>query len=41
MIHERVKGSEFVIIKSAAHLSNLEQPAEFDRAVTSFVGRAT
>jgi len=40
VIHERVKGSDLVIIKAAAHLSNLEQPAEFNRAVTTFLARA-
>jgi 3-oxoadipate enol-lactonase len=38
-IHERIQGSELVILKSAAHLSNMEQPEAFNRAVTSFLGR--
>jgi len=33
-IHERIGGSQLVIIKSAAHLSNVEQPEEFTRALT-------
>ena len=38
-IHERIKGSELVILESASHLSNLEQPAAFTRAVESFLRR--
>jgi 3-oxoadipate enol-lactonase len=36
-IHERIKGSELVILKSASHLSNMEQPEAFNRAVTAFL----
>ena len=36
-IHERVKGSQLEIIKSASHLSNLEQPEAFTRIVTGFL----
>ncbi len=39
-IHEHIAGSELVIIKSAAHLSNLEQPEAFTQALTGFLGRA-
>lgn len=38
-IHERIKGSELVILKSASHLSNMEQPEAFNRAVTAFLGK--
>jgi 3-oxoadipate enol-lactonase len=38
-IHERIRGSELLIIRAAAHLSNLEQPEEFNRAITGFLGR--
>jgi 3-oxoadipate enol-lactonase len=38
-IHERIRGSELVILKSAAHLSNVEQPEAFNRAVTGFLSR--
>lgn len=38
-IHERIKGSELVILKSASHLSNLEQAEAFNRAITTFLGR--
>ena len=38
-IHEQIKGSELVILKSAAHLSNLEQPQAFNGALTAFLAR--
>ncbi len=38
-IHERISGSELAILKSASHLSNLEQPEEFTRTLTAFLGR--
>lgn len=38
-IHERIKGSDLVIIPSAAHLSNMEQPEAFSGALTSFLAR--
>lgn len=38
-IHQRIKGSELVILKSASHLSNTEQPEAFNRAVTAFLAR--
>ena len=37
VIHEQIKGSELVILKSAAHLSNLEQPEAFNQALTGFL----
>jgi 3-oxoadipate enol-lactonase len=36
-IHEKIKGSELVILKSASHLSNIEQPEAFSQAVTAFL----
>jgi len=36
-IHEKIKGSELVILKSASHLSNIEQAEAFNKAVTSFL----
>ncbi|RJR42694.1 MAG: 3-oxoadipate enol-lactonase [Desulfobacteraceae bacterium] len=36
-IHERLKGSELVIIESASHLSNIEQSGKFNDAVMSFL----
>jgi 3-oxoadipate enol-lactonase len=38
-IHERVKGSELVILKSASHLSNIEQEDAFNAAVTAFLAK--
>jgi 3-oxoadipate enol-lactonase len=39
VMHEQIKGSELVILKSAAHLSNMEQPEAFTRALTGFLGK--
>lgn len=36
-IHEQIRGSELVILKSAAHLSNMEQPDAFTHALTTFL----
>jgi 3-oxoadipate enol-lactonase len=36
-IHEKIKGSKLVILKSAAHLSNIEQSEAFNEAVISFL----
>jgi 3-oxoadipate enol-lactonase len=38
-IHEKIRGSELVILKSASHLSNMEQPEAFNRAVTTFLAK--
>jgi 3-oxoadipate enol-lactonase len=38
-IHERIKGSELVILERAAHLSNMDQPAAFGAAVLGFLAR--
>jgi 3-oxoadipate enol-lactonase len=38
-IKDKIAGSELEILKSAAHLSNLEQPEAFTAAVTSFLAR--
>jgi 3-oxoadipate enol-lactonase len=38
-IHEKIRGSELVILKSASHLSNMEQPETFNRAVTTFLAK--
>lgn len=38
-IRERIKGSELVILKSASHLSNMEQPEAFNQAVTGFLAK--
>jgi len=36
-IHQRIKGSQLEIIKSASHLSNIEQPEAFTRVVVGFL----
>ncbi len=36
-IHENLPGSELVIIADASHLSNIEQPEQFNRAVLDFL----
>jgi 3-oxoadipate enol-lactonase len=38
-IQERIKNSELVILKSAAHLSNMEQAGAFNQAVTAFLAK--
>jgi 3-oxoadipate enol-lactonase len=38
-IHGALPGSELVVIPSASHLSNLEQPAAFTRALTTFLNK--
>jgi len=36
-IHENAPGSKLVILENAAHLSNMERPREFDRALSEFL----
>jgi 3-oxoadipate enol-lactonase len=36
-IHDNAPGSKLVLIPDAAHLSNLEKPAEFNRALEAFL----
>jgi len=38
-IHKQIKGSKLVILKSAAHLSNIEQQDAFNTAVLDFLRR--
>ncbi|MGB7541172.1 MAG: 3-oxoadipate enol-lactonase [Burkholderiales bacterium] len=38
-IHAAIPGSELVVIPSASHLSNIEQPAAFNRALGAFLER--
>ncbi len=38
-IHQGIAGSDLVILKDAAHLSNLEQPDAFNEAVLGFLAR--
>jgi len=37
VIHEKIAGSTLTILKSAAHLSNMEQPEAFNTALTGFL----
>jgi 3-oxoadipate enol-lactonase len=39
VIHKQIKGSELVILKSAAHLSNIEQKDAFNTVVLKFLRR--
>ena len=39
VIHEEIKGSELVVLKSAAHLSNIEQAGAFNKTVLNFLGK--
>ena len=38
-IHDHAPGSKLVVLPDAAHLSNLEQPEAFNRALGEFIGR--
>ncbi|PYM96687.1 MAG: 3-oxoadipate enol-lactonase [Candidatus Rokuibacteriota bacterium] len=39
VMNEQIKGSQLVILKSAAHLSNMEQPEAFTQALVGFLKR--
>jgi 3-oxoadipate enol-lactonase len=38
-IQERIPGAELVVLKSASHLSNIEQSQAFTDAVLTFLGK--
>lgn len=38
-IHANLRDSDLLIIESAAHLSNVEQPEVFNQALTEFLGK--
>ena len=40
-MNERIQGSQLVILESAAHLSNMEQPDAFTNALTGFLGKVS
>ena len=40
VIAENIKGAQLEIIPAAAHLSNLEQPEKFNRALSAFLTSA-
>ena len=37
LMHREIRGSRLEVIAGAAHISNLERPAEFNRAMTEFL----
>ena len=37
LIHEKIPGSKLVVLREAAHISNLEQPEAFNRALAEFL----
>jgi pimeloyl-ACP methyl ester carboxylesterase len=37
LMHREIRGSRLEVIKGAAHLSNIERPAEFNRALAGFL----
>ena len=37
VLHRLIDGSKMVVLKDAAHLSNIEQPAAFNRSVREFI----
>ena len=39
VLHEGIEGSEFCIIKNAAHLTNIERPDQFNHALIEFLTR--
>ena len=39
-IHAALPGAELAILRSASHLSNLEQPEEFNRVLSAFLDKA-
>ena len=38
-MHERIGGSELIIIEDAGHMTNLERPGAFNAAVLAFLKR--
>jgi 3-oxoadipate enol-lactonase len=40
-IQERIPGAELVVIESASHLSNIEQPEQFNRALLAFLEKVS
>jgi 3-oxoadipate enol-lactonase len=39
VIHEKIAGSELVVLKNALHFSNVEQAEQFNAAYTGFLGK--
>jgi 3-oxoadipate enol-lactonase len=40
-IHAALPGSQLAVLRSASHLANVEQPEEFNRALLSFLDKAS
>jgi 3-oxoadipate enol-lactonase len=40
-IHVALPGAELAILRSASHLSNVEQPEEFNRVLLGFLDKVT
>jgi len=40
LMHKQIPGAKKIILPESAHVPNMEKPAEFDRAVLSFLGAA-
>ena len=36
-MHDSIRGSEFLLIKDAAHIANIEQEAVFNQAMVNFL----
>ena len=39
-LHEKLAGSRFVTLPGAGHISNMDRPAEFSRALRAFLSAA-
>ncbi|MCP5155570.1 MAG: 3-oxoadipate enol-lactonase [Ectothiorhodospiraceae bacterium] len=39
LIHDRISGSELVVLRDCAHFANVEQAAAFNAAIAGFLGR--
>ena len=37
-MHQHIRNSALVVIRDAGHVTNLEQPAAFNRALAAFLG---
>jgi pimeloyl-ACP methyl ester carboxylesterase len=39
LIHQNLRGSQFIVIPDAAHISNIEQPEFFNRELLKFLAQ--
>lgn len=37
-LHQRIAGSQLIVIENASHVSNIERPEQFNRALNDFLG---